>query len=151
MPPRRGLLRDEATMFEPSAAVPGRKKVVVVEDDPETRELELFLLGAEGYRVVGVADGETAAETIEREAADLVILDLMLPGKDGIQVLAELGRAPATATTPVIVVSAYAGHARGREALRNEPQVRRILEKPFDLAELLDAVAHELGPPGAGR
>jgi CheY-like chemotaxis protein len=79
-------------MLEPSTAVPGRKKVVVVEDDPETRELELFLLGAEGYQVVGVPDGELAAETIAREAADLVILDLMLPGKDGIQVLAERSR-----------------------------------------------------------
>jgi len=134
-------------MLEPSAAVPGRKMVVVVEDDPETRELEVFLLGAEGYRVVGVPDGESAAATIKREAADLVILDLMLPGKDGIQVLAELGREPATASTPVIVVSAYAGHARGREAVLRAPQVRRVLEKPFDIAELLDAIAHELGPP----
>ncbi len=132
-------------MLEPSAAVPGRNKVVVVEDDPETRELELFLLGAEGYRVVGVPDGEQAAEIIAREAADLVILDLMLPGKDGLQVLAELGRAPATAGIPVIVVSAYAGQVRGRAALQKISQVRRVLEKPFDIAELLDAIAHELG------
>ncbi len=134
-------------MLEPSAAVPGRKKVVVVEDDPETRELELFLLGAEGYRVVGVNSGELAAEAVKREAADLVILDLMLPGKDGIQVLSELALDPATAVTPVIVVSAYAGQMRGRAALQRAPQVRRVLEKPFDIAELLDAIAHELGPP----
>jgi CheY-like chemotaxis protein len=134
-------------MLEASAAVPGRKKLVVVEDDPETRELELFLLGAEGYQVVGVPDGELAAATILREAPHLVILDLMLPGKDGVQVLAELAQEPATATMPVIVVSAYGGHSRAREALHRAPQVKRILEKPFDIAELLDAVAHELGPP----
>jgi CheY-like chemotaxis protein len=135
-------------MAEPSAAVPGRKKLVVVEDDPETRELELFLLGAEGYQVVGVPDGETAAEIITREAPHLVILDLMLPGKDGVEVLAELAREPRTATIPVIVVSAYAGHRRAREALQRASQVKRILEKPFDIAELLEAVADELGPPG---
>lgn len=125
--------------------VPGRKKLVVVEDDEETRDLELFLLGSEGYQTIGVADGETAAATIKREAADLVILDLMLPGKDGLTVLAELGREPATATTPAIVVSAYVKAVGGRAALRKVPQVRCILEKPFDLTELLDAVARELG------
>ncbi len=134
-------------MTEAATAVPGRKKLVVVEDDQETREMEIFLLAAEGYQVVGVPDGETATDTIEREAVDLVVLDLMLPGKDGLQVLAELGRAPATAAIPVIIVSAYVGQVGGRAALLKSPQVRRILNKPFDVTELLDAVAHELGAP----
>lgn len=131
-----------------AAAVPGRKKLVVVEDDQETRELELFLLAAEGYQVVGVPDGETAAETVERETADLVILDLMLPGKDGLEVLAELGRGPMTVQTPVIVVSAYVDYIRSRSALSTVPQVKRIFNKPFDITELLDAVAYEIGSAG---
>ncbi len=135
-------------MVEAPAAVPGRKKLVVVEDDPETREVELFLLASEGYQVVGVPDGESAVETIRREAADLVILDLMLPGKDGLEVLAELAKDPATATTPVIVVSAYVNHAGARAVLLRAPQVKRVLDKPFDVTELLDAVAHELGSAG---
>src|SRR6185312_12535223 len=109
-----------------------------------TRELELFLLGAEGYQVIGVPDGETAKETIKREAADLVILDLMLPGKDGVHVLAELAEDPATAAVPVIVVSAYVGHMGGRDALRRMAQVKLVLEKPFDITVLLDAVAHQI-------
>jgi CheY-like chemotaxis protein len=135
-------------MVEAAAPVPGRKKVVVVEDDPETREVELFLLASEGYQVIGVADGEGAVEAIQREAADLVVLDLMLPGKDGLEVLAELARDPATAGTPVIVVSAYVNHAGARETLRRTAQVKRVLDKPFDVTELLDAVAHELGRAG---
>jgi CheY-like chemotaxis protein len=131
-------------MGQASAATPGRKKIVVVEDDPETRELELFLLAAEGYQVVGVADGEHAAATIKAEAADLVILDLMLPSKDGIAVFEELGQDPATSATPVIIVSAYVDHLGARDALRGSPRVRRVLDKPFDITELLDAVAHEL-------
>jgi CheY-like chemotaxis protein len=131
-------------MVEATPAPPGRKKLVVIEDDDETRDLEVFLLGSEGYGVTGVPSGETAADTIRREAADLVILDLMLPHKDGFEVLAELASEPSTARTPVIVVSAYVDRGGVRETLRRSPQVRRVLEKPFDVTDLLDAVATEL-------
>jgi DNA-binding response OmpR family regulator len=122
--------------------VPGRDKVVVVEDDGEIRDLETFVLGAESYRVVGVADGESAAPTVKKEGADLVLLDLMLPGKDGNAVLADLQADPATAQVPVIVVSAYI------ERLKATPQVKRIVPKPFDITELLDAVTRELEADG---
>jgi CheY-like chemotaxis protein len=131
-------------MTQASSPVAGRKKLVVVEDDPETRELELFLLESEGYQTCGVADGEHAAETVKREQADLVILDLMLPHKDGLEVLDELGRDPATATTPVIVVSAYVQRMGGKRRLK-QPQVRCVLEKPFDITVLLAAISRELG------
>lgn len=117
--------------------VPGRKKVVVVEDDSEIRDLETFLLSAEGFQVVGVADGESAASTIKREGADLVLLDLMLPGKDGNAVLADLRSDPATADVPVIVVSAYLNQ------LQRSPQVRQVVPKPFEINDLLDAVTRE--------
>jgi CheY-like chemotaxis protein len=110
------------------------KKVVVVEDDPELRELETFLLDAEGYETIGVADGEHAASTVKREGADLVLLDLMLPRRDGNAVLLDLQSDPATAGAPVVVVSAYLGK------LRRTPQVKRVLAKPFDVNDLLDAV-----------
>ena len=118
-----------------------RKKIVVVEDDPELRDLETFLLGAEGYDVVGVADGIEAAAIVQREHADLVLLDLMLPGKDGNAVLEELSNQAETRLTPVIVVSAFLAQ------LRLTPQVRRVLSKPFDVSDLLDAVAREVERP----
>lgn len=121
-----------------------RRKIVVVEDDPETREIEVFLFGAEGYHVIGLPDGETAAEVIKREAPGLVVLDLMLPGKSGLAVLEELAQDPATAATPVLVVSACLQSRGTRELLRRQPQVKRVLEKPFDITELLEAVAREL-------
>jgi len=124
--------------------VPG-KKIVVVEDDPELRDLETFLLGAEGYDVVGVAEGTTAAPTIKEEKADLVLLDLMLPGKDGNTVLAELDGDPETSGTPVIVVSAFLAQ------LHLTPAVRRVLSKPFDVGDLLDAVARVLAPEPDGE
>ncbi len=118
-----------------------RKKIVVVEDDPELRDLETFLFGAEGYDVVGVPDGIEAAAIVKRERADLVLLDLMLPGKDGNTVLAELADDPDTRRTPVIVVSAFLAQ------LRLTPQVCLVLSKPFDVSDLLDAVARETEKP----
>lgn len=131
-------------MAEEADFVPGRKKLVVVEDDDETRELELFLLGSEGYQVIGLADGETAAETIAREEADLVILDLMMPRKDGIAVLEELASQPSTARVPVILVSAYVDRPSVLKALPRSSQVKQIFRKPFDITGLLEAVAHHL-------
>lgn len=124
---------------------PTRKKLMLVEDDDETRELELDLLGAEGYQVIALPNGDAVAETAKREAPDLLILDLMLPHKDGMQVLTELGHEPTTANTPVFVVSAYVDRPGVRQSLRSCPQVKRILEKPFEIGDLLESVARELG------
>ena len=120
---------------------------MVVEDDDDTRELELELLGAEGYEIIPLPDGDSVAATAKREAPDLLILDLMLPNKDGMQVLAELGQEPATARTPVVVVSAYVDRPGVRESLRVFPQVKEIIGKPFDIGDMLEAVARELGSP----
>jgi DNA-binding response OmpR family regulator len=117
---------------EPTVA--GRRTIVVVEDDPEIRELESFLLGAEGYRVVGLPDGEDVASTVREVSADLVLLDLMLPKKHGNAVLTELGGDPTTRDVPVIVVSAYT------KQLTRTSQVKQVLAKPFDVTDLLDAV-----------
>jgi CheY-like chemotaxis protein len=114
------------------------RKIVVVEDEPEVRELESFLLESEGYEVVGVPDGESAAPVIREELPALVLLDLMLPHKDGNGVLDDLASDPSTARIPVIVVSAFI------DRLRRTSQVRGVLTKPFDPSELLDAVAREI-------
>ena len=115
-----------------------RRKIVVVEDDPEILDLEMFLLSSEGFDVVPVANGLDAYEVIKREGADLVVLDLMLPGKDGNAVLDELEADPETANVPVIVVSAFT------EKLVQAQQIRRVIPKPFDVIELLDGISQEL-------
>jgi len=127
-------------MVDPAFSLPGRKKIVVVEDDPEMLEVESFLLGAEGYHVIAVADGASAAPAVRKGAADLVLLDLVLPDMSGNDVLAELQRDPATANVPVIVVTAYSRYLR----VNPTRQVRRTIEKPFDPPDLLSAVDEEL-------
>jgi len=121
-------------MSADAPTVAGRRTIVVVEDDPEIRELESFLLGAEGYRVVGLPDGEGVSAAVREANADLVLLDLMLPRKHGNDVLAELLEQADTRDVPVIVVSAYT------KQLVRTPQVKQVLTKPFDVTELLDAV-----------
>lgn len=125
------------------STVAGRKTILIVEDDPEIRELESFLLGAEGYAVVGLADGELAAKTAAEVHADVVLLDLMLPGKHGNQVLQELGADASTRGVPVIVVSAFP-----RQLQRTE-QVKVVLSKPFDVTELLDSVGVAVAGSGS--
>jgi CheY-like chemotaxis protein len=114
-----------------------RKKVVIVEDDAEVLDLEAFLLATEGYDVVSVQNGAEATEAIRAFNPDVVLLDLMLPGKDGNTILSELAADQATRGIKVIVVSAYTPR------LRPSPLVRRVLSKPFDVPELLEAVAEE--------
>jgi DNA-binding response OmpR family regulator len=121
-------------MTDEATTVPGRRTIVVVEDDPEIRELESFLLGAEGYHVIGLPDGEGVAETVREAQADMVLLDLMLPKKNGNAVLAELTNDAATCNVPVIVVSAYT------KTLVPTGQVKQVIAKPFDVTDLLDAV-----------
>jgi len=115
--------------------MPGHR-IVVVEDEPAIRRGVCDLLRASGYQVVEAADGAKGLEEAVRLGVDLVLLDLLLPKKDGTQVLAELrGIRP---TLPVIVLT-----ARGTE----DDRVRGLkmgaddyVVKPFSARELLARV-----------
>lgn len=83
------------------------KKVLVVEDDSVMRELEVRELKLKGYEVFEAADGVLATDSILKNKPDLILLDLMLPKKDGFAVLEEMRKLPDSkiAATPVIVLS----------------------------------------------
>ena len=89
----------------------GREKILVVEDEQDIQSLVLFNLTREGYRAVGADSGEKALEAARREAPDLVILDLMLPGIDGLEVCRRLKAEARTADLPIIMLT-----AKGEEA-----------------------------------
>jgi diguanylate cyclase (GGDEF)-like protein len=80
--------------------------VLVVDDDPLFRSMAGDLLLENGYAVVEACDGEQALAAFERERPDLVILDLHMPGRDGLAVCAELRRLHAELPTPILVVTA---------------------------------------------
>jgi DNA-binding response OmpR family regulator len=81
------------------------KKILVVEDDKFLRELIAQKIMKEGYDVLEAVDGEKGAESIKKEKPDLVLLDLILPGIDGFEVLAKMKSDPSTSQIPVIILS----------------------------------------------
>lgn len=81
------------------------KKILVVEDDKFLRELISQKLTKEGYVVVEAVDGEKGVESVKAEEPDLVLLDLILPGIDGFEVLAKMKSDPRLAEIPVIILS----------------------------------------------
>src|SRR3989338_2417473 len=82
------------------------KKILIVEDDQFLREFYQELLTAEGYFVDAAADGEVALLKIQQNEYDLVLLDIMLPKKDGVQILRELKtRPPKSSQAPIVVLT----------------------------------------------
>ncbi len=83
-----------------------RKRIFIVEDEEEIQELIRYNLTKEGFVVLSTDSGEEALRTIPRERPDLVVLDLMLPGVDGLEVCRSLKREPSTRDIPVIMLTA---------------------------------------------
>ena len=83
-----------------------KEKIVVVEDEDDIQELVRYNLQKEGYRVVLVSSGELALKKIRLEKPDLVLLDLMLPGIDGLSVCKEVKSSPETSDIPVVMLTA---------------------------------------------
>ena len=110
--------------------------ILVVEDDDDIRELVAFSLEDEGYRVEQAADGLRGLELAEELQPDLIILDLMLPGRDGLSVCRELNRRSSdTPPSPVLMLT-----ARGEEMDRIigfEYGADDYVVKPFNIRELM--------------
>ena len=110
---------------------------MVVEDHTEARAAMLLLLEAEGYDAVGAVDGQEGLDHLRREGASLILLDLMLPHKNGAEFRAEQLRDSALAAIPVIVISAADNVADKAAGLG----VKDYLPKPLDVDLLLPLVA----------
>ena len=83
-----------------------RKNIFVVEDEEDIQELLRYNLTREGYAVAAAARGEEAVKAILRKPPDLILLDLMLPGLDGLEVCRTLKKDPKTAGIPIVMATA---------------------------------------------
>lgn len=81
-------------------------KILVVEDEPDIREVLEYNLAREGFRVIACGDGAEGVDAARREAPALILLDLMLPGIDGVEACRLLKQDPITTDIPVIMVTA---------------------------------------------
>jgi DNA-binding response OmpR family regulator len=122
------------------------KTILVCEDDPNLRTLVKLALG-DGYRVVEAADGPTALDLIGAERPDLVVLDLMLPGRSGLEILSEIRSGSGNEHLPVIVISAWS-HSDGAAVAAGAD---RFIAKPFDPIDLEAAVAELLNGEDGDR
>jgi two-component system, OmpR family, alkaline phosphatase synthesis response regulator PhoP len=112
--------------------------VMVIEDEKEIRDLVRYNLEREGFRVATAVDGETGLEQLFSSRPDAVVLDLMLPGRNGLEILRELRSEPTTRDLPVLVLT-----ARGAEMdklLGFEHGADDYLTKPFSPRELVARV-----------
>jgi CheY-like chemotaxis protein len=120
------------------------KSLLMVEDDPLIRRAFVIRLESMGYQVHSAGNGESALAKIDECTPDLVLLDVSLPGDDGFVVARHIRALPATATVPIIFVTAS-----------QRPDLRQralglgavgFLQKPFHAADLAQAIQATLNP-----
>ncbi len=114
------------------------RKVLLIEDEPNITEAIRFLLTREGWLVETHAEGMDAVQVILAARPDLVILDVMLPGKSGMDVLRDLREHDDMQDLPVLMLTAR-GQSRDRE-MAEQAGVSRFMTKPFSNTEVLTAV-----------
>ena len=113
-------------------------RILVADDEPALLRLLEFVLGRRGYVIQGVSNGDAAIDVLKTECPDLAILDVMMPGRDGFEVLTFIRETDHLAGLPVVLLTARAqlddiqqGLSLGADA---------YLAKPFDPEELLSVV-----------
>ena len=114
------------------------RHVLLIEDEPNIIEAIRFLLMREGWRVDTHSDGSDAVEVIRSARPDLVILDMMLPGRSGMDILRDLRAIDDLASLPVLMLTAR-GQSRDRD-MAEQAGVSRFMTKPFSNTEVLTAV-----------
>jgi DNA-binding response OmpR family regulator len=120
-------------------------RILVVDDDPTVREVVLSYLKAERYEVAEAGDGETALRIIGHERPDLVVLDVMLPGLDGLEVCRRV-RADGASTLPIIMLTALG--AESERVVGLELGADDYVAKPFSPRELVLRIASVLRRAG---
>ncbi len=114
------------------------RKVLLIEDEPNIIEAVRFLLSRDGWTVHTHANGLDAVEEVTRVSPDLIVLDMMLPGRSGMDILRDLRANSTTADLPVLMLTAR-GQTRDRD-MAEKAGVSRFMTKPFANNDVLEAV-----------
>ena len=122
---------------------PRRKCVLVVEDNATIGGLLVALLREEGYRALRAWDGREAIKMARDRRPDLIVLDLSLPYRDGVEVLHELKANDDTSQAPIVIVSG----ATVQLSQEDRALVDEAVSKPFDIDRLMNVFRRVLGDP----
>jgi CheY-like chemotaxis protein len=130
---------------EPGAVAAFRPATILwIDDDQLLLSFCCHALNQHGYRTLVAADGPSGIETAKTERPDLIILDVVMPGMDGIEVCRRLRADPATKDTPIILLTAFHGpklSLKGRQA-----GATSTIRKPFGPEHIINAIGKILGP-----
>ena len=117
------------------------KRIIVVDDDKEVREIVTFVLGLRGYEVMSAAGGQQLQKHLTSLVPDLIILDIMMPGEDGFQICRGLRSGEGTRSIPIVIITAHVEEIY--EKISEDLGVAHHMIKPFhplELAETVDAL-----------
>ncbi|PVA10467.1 two-component system response regulator [Pelagivirga sediminicola] len=113
-------------------------QVLLIEDEPNIIEAISFILSRDGWQVRSHSGGQDAMDVVRARKPDLIILDVMLPGRSGFDLLADIRADPQIAATPVLMLTAR-GQRKDRE-MAERAGASLFMTKPFSNAEMLEAV-----------
>jgi two-component system cell cycle response regulator/two-component system cell cycle response regulator DivK len=119
------------------------KKVLLVEDNEVNRRLAGFLLRSHGYEVREATSAAAAFEMVEKERPDLIVMDIQLPGMDGLEITRKLKEQPATADIPVVAVTSFA--MKGDREKAFAAGCAGYVTKPIDKNTFIQEVAAHVG------
>ena len=122
---------------------PRAQTILVVDDDEDIRKVVSHNLEGEGYHVLTAAGGDKAMDIVKAEQPDLVILDIMMPVRDGYDVLAEIRASPETADLPVVLLTAKRAESDIWEGWSSGADY--YMTKPFEVGELMRFVKYVFG------
>lgn len=114
------------------------KQVLLIEDEPNIIEAISFILSRDGWTVKTHSNGADAVELVKQRQPDVLILDVMLPGKSGYDILRELRDDPISAGVPVLMLTAR-GQTKDRE-IAERAGCDAFMTKPFSNADVLETV-----------
>ena len=118
------------------------KTVMIIEDEADAAELFAEMMRVSGFRVLKTLSSAPAIDIMTAEQPDIVLLDIMMPGISGLDILREMREDPALANIPVVIVSAKAMPADIRHGM--EAGASTYLTKPVGFLELKEAVERAL-------
>jgi two-component system, OmpR family, phosphate regulon response regulator PhoB len=123
-------------------------QIMIVDDDPALRTLISIMLKRAGFRSIESEDGEHALTLLESCTPDLFILDVMMPGINGIELCRQIRKRPDTVDSPVLILSARQDAALLHEAY--SLGVKECIQKPVLFNDLVTAVTAALPPTAPG-
>ena len=121
------------------------KTVLLVEDSPDTRIIYGTMLEHHGYRVLEASNGRDGVRLAQEERPDVIVMNVSIPGLNGLDAARILKNDPATSNIPIIVCTAFI-RAEG-EPIAEENGCEVYLEKPCEPSRILDEVRRWIGPP----